>query len=184
MPVIIGRREAHLGAHLDSILSASLLLLLLLLLLFLAITPVFLPFAGIVLGSAEKDTARLPHQKIGAHRQIGQFVRHARRLKTFDCAFNPRSPQPLGVSRLSCGTAPEATSRCTVLRARCTHLSGRPAYCPRGLAGDKQGEFRKTLMSSSRSTVRWIWANLRALAGASRGLPKPSTSLPTSSSPM
>src|SRR5258708_524073 len=39
-------------------------------------------------------------------------------------------------------------------------------------------------MSSSRSMIRWIWTNLRALAGVSKGPLKPSTSAPTSSSPM
>jgi hypothetical protein len=41
---------------------------------------------------------------------------------------------------LGCRTAAGATSRCTVVRAGCMHLSGRPAYCSRGLAGDKQGD--------------------------------------------
>jgi putative ABC transport system substrate-binding protein len=41
---------------------------------------------------------------------------------------------------LSCRTASCPSPCCTVLRAGCTHLFRGPAYCPHGLAGDKQGD--------------------------------------------
>src|SRR5215471_20770420 len=41
---------------------------------------------------------------------------------------------------LSCRTPPRAPARCALLRAGCARLSGRSAYCTRGLTGDKQGD--------------------------------------------